>query len=302
MIRLLTRGFRLKFFGEVRCACDYQWDFGDGTAPETGTLTPTHVYADDGFYDVTLTMTPSGGPSYSDALDVMVQNVVPTLAASLDVSGNQVTVVGTFNDPGTLDTHVASIDWGDGENSAAAVTESPFGPPGATSGLDGSLTGSHVYTNGGTYTVAVTVEDDDFGVVTDTLVANVDCGNGVLDAGEDCDDGNNVDGDGCNADCTYQFCGGIAEVPCPDNFVCVDDPSDACDPTMGGADCGGFCEPVPPTVDEVDWAITNLYGLDWQDTINTSSPGSTASFEVYGLPRVRGRIWSSCSRSRSTNR
>jgi cysteine-rich repeat protein len=27
------------------------------------------------------------------------------------------------------------------------------------------------------------------------------CGDGILDGGETCDDGNNVDGDGCNADC-----------------------------------------------------------------------------------------------------
>ena len=29
------------------------------------------------------------------------------------------------------------------------------------------------------------------------------CGDGVLDPGEACDDGNTVDGDGCQADCTW---------------------------------------------------------------------------------------------------
>ncbi|MEE8472422.1 MAG: hypothetical protein V3S82_04560 [Dehalococcoidia bacterium] len=29
------------------------------------------------------------------------------------------------------------------------------------------------------------------------------CGNGVIDAGEACDDGNNVDDDGCSAVCTF---------------------------------------------------------------------------------------------------
>ncbi len=35
------------------------------------------------------------------------------------------------------------------------------------------------------------------------------CGNGVLDLdnGEECDDGNNIDGDGCNAECVIEFCG-----------------------------------------------------------------------------------------------
>lgn len=37
------------------------------------------------------------------------------------------------------------------------------------------------------------------------------------------------------------FCGGIAGFPCPEGQGCVDDPSDDCDPEMGGADCGGVC-------------------------------------------------------------
>ncbi len=38
-----------------------------------------------------------------------------------------------------------------------------------------------------------------------------------------------------------QMCGGIAGFPCPDGMKCVDDPSDNCDPTQGGADCPGIC-------------------------------------------------------------
>ncbi|WP_395804987.1 hypothetical protein [Archangium minus] len=38
------------------------------------------------------------------------------------------------------------------------------------------------------------------------------------------------------------FCGGIAGVPCPEGFACVDDPSDDCDPNNSGADCGGICQ------------------------------------------------------------
>ena len=33
------------------------------------------------------------------------------------------------------------------------------------------------------------------------------CGDGVLQPGEECDDGNNVDGDGCSAECLDEFCG-----------------------------------------------------------------------------------------------
>ena len=36
-------------------------------------------------------------------------------------------------------------------------------------------------------------------------------------------------------------CGGIAGIGCPGMGRCLDDPSDSCDPSAGGADCGGIC-------------------------------------------------------------
>ena len=30
-------------------------------------------------------------------------------------------------------------------------------------------------------------------------------------------------------------------IPCPEGFMCVDDPTDDCDPTQGHADCQGQC-------------------------------------------------------------
>jgi len=36
-------------------------------------------------------------------------------------------------------------------------------------------------------------------------------------------------------------CGGFAGTPCPGGLTCVDDPTDDCDPMMGGADCIGIC-------------------------------------------------------------
>jgi hypothetical protein len=40
-----------------------------------------------------------------------------------------------------------------------------------------------------------------------------------------------------------QVCGGFAGLACPAGQKCVDDPSDACDPNKGGADCPGICAP-----------------------------------------------------------
>jgi hypothetical protein len=56
-----------------------------------------------------------------------------------------------FSDPDKLDTHTAVWDWGDGSTSAGAVSES-FGA--------GTITGDHIYTTTGVYTVQVTVQDN----------------------------------------------------------------------------------------------------------------------------------------------
>jgi cysteine-rich repeat protein len=46
------------------------------------------------------------------------------------------------------------------------------------------------------------------GCSADCTVEAPDCGDGELDPGEECDDGNNADGDGCSADCEVEpFCG-----------------------------------------------------------------------------------------------
>jgi hypothetical protein len=43
------------------------------------------------------------------------------------------------------------------------------------------------------------------------------------------------------------FCGGIAGIACPTGSVCVDDPTDSCNPNQGGADCGGYCKHAKPS-------------------------------------------------------
>lgn len=62
------------------------------------------------------------------------------------------TASASFTDPGTIDTHTAIFDWGDGTSSAATVNE--------VSG-SGSASSSHVYSAAGVYTIALTVTDDE---------------------------------------------------------------------------------------------------------------------------------------------
>jgi len=90
---------------------------------------------------------------------VNVLNVAPTVGAiTAPVDPNQVNTTiaagATFTDPGLLDTHTAVWNWGDGSTSSGVVSE--------TNG-SGSVSGSHVYSAAGVYTVRVTVTDKDSG-------------------------------------------------------------------------------------------------------------------------------------------
>ena len=72
------------------------------------------------------------------------------------------------------------------------------------------------------------------GIRTDFVATRSRCGDGVLDVGngEICDDGNRIDGDGCNADCTPSRCG--------DRIL---EPGEQCDDgnTRDGDGCNHAC-------------------------------------------------------------
>jgi PKD repeat protein len=145
----------------------FQWDFGDG-ASASGSLTPTHAYGDNGAYTVTLTVTDDDGGVGFDNLIVTVSNVPPMVEAGPDQAGescvHEISLSGFFTDPGWLDTHTATIDWGDGTIEPGLVTEEN-NPPDST----GNLTGSHKYIIPGIYTVTLVVTDDDGDTGIDTL-------------------------------------------------------------------------------------------------------------------------------------
>ena len=60
----------------------YDWNWGDGSAHTTGTLTPSHTYADNGRYTVTLTVTDANNAVGTDTAVVTVSNVAPTATVS----------------------------------------------------------------------------------------------------------------------------------------------------------------------------------------------------------------------------
>ena len=138
------------------------WDFGDGSPTASGTHTPSHTYADNGVYTVTLTVTDDDGGSTSDTLTVTVANMAPVVNAGADQSANEgssVSFAGSFTDAGSADTHTMVWDFGDGSATAS-----------------GTLAPTHTYADNGVYTVTLTVTDDDGDSSSDTLtitVANV---------------------------------------------------------------------------------------------------------------------------------
>jgi cysteine-rich repeat protein len=84
---------------------------------------------------------------------------------------------------------------------------------------------------GGTYTAA------DGSVGTPYILARGvipdGCGNGTLDSAEECDDGNNENGDGCDEACNLEVCGdGVTQA------------GEACDDgnTTGGDGCSASCD------------------------------------------------------------
>jgi CSLREA domain-containing protein len=150
---------------------DYQAlvEWGDGLPPEEaaialGSVSANHVYALRGVYRISLRVSDSDGALvYSSAYVVTVLNSPPTLDLRPQdtLQGNGYVQLGParFNDRGTLDTHTATIDWGDGVVEAGLIEETPFGPPGSTAGADGKIHGSHFYAELGSYTLTVCVRD-----------------------------------------------------------------------------------------------------------------------------------------------
>ena len=164
-------------------------DYGDGTGVQPlsisgSTFQLSHVYADNGTYTVTVNVQDDDGATGTDTLILTVTNAAPTIAVGPGQNVAEGTVVTltptTFNDLGTLDTHTAVINWGDTTTSAGIVTETPTGPPGTTSGTNGTVTGTHVYADNGTYTVTVTVTDDDLQSVSQTYTIVVTNANPVV--------------------------------------------------------------------------------------------------------------------------
>jgi len=120
----------------------YGWDFGDGS---TGTgVTPTHTYAVEGSYTVTLTVTDDAGATGILSQTVSVTAATANQAPVADFSFTCTDLACSFDGGlSTDDGTITAYAWSFGDGATATGVSS-----------------THTYAGAGTYTVTLTVTDD----------------------------------------------------------------------------------------------------------------------------------------------
>lgn len=128
------------------------WEFGDGST-QTGSLTPTHTYLDNGTYTATVRVTDAYGITSTDSLKVTVDNVAPTASLSGPSSGE------TFV---PLQFAASATDSSPIDQSAGFDYRWLFGD--GTRAIGKNVT--HTFAEAGTFTITMTATDKDGGSTT----------------------------------------------------------------------------------------------------------------------------------------
>ena len=152
--------------------------WGDGATTSSEVLPASqaafnaaHVFADSETYTVGVTLSDNAGNSVTDSKSVTPTNVGPvvgalTLSANPVVEQKDLTVTGTFTDPGTKDTFTLSVNWGDGTSS-----------PDVLLGKTREFRATHAYATARTVTITATVTDSDGDSGSSTAELVVEPGN-----------------------------------------------------------------------------------------------------------------------------
>ncbi len=138
-------------------------DYGDGSGVQALALNAdktfllSHLFVP-GTYDVTVVVTDDAGAKGSLVIHVVVSNVAPTVVLPSTVNlafTRTLDTSGFFTDPGSNETYVATVNYGDGTGTQSLA----LGPYDASPLVGGSFALQHTYATAGSYTVVVTVAD-----------------------------------------------------------------------------------------------------------------------------------------------
>lgn len=138
----------------------YSWNFGDGGT--SSSANPTHAYSVAGTYTATLTVTDDDGATGTDQATVTITaapvNTPPTANANGPYSGYEGVAI-NFSSAGSSDADgiITNYSWNFGDG-----------------GTSTSANPSHTYTTAGTYTVTLTVMDDDGATDSDQASVTVE--------------------------------------------------------------------------------------------------------------------------------
>jgi large repetitive protein len=137
----------------------YTWNFGDNTNPVNGQNT-NHTYADNGNYNVVLTVTDKDGAITTETTTVKVDNVLPLIVKvnkPIQINeGQSVEFSANATDAGSINTLAYSWNFGDGTDPVTGQTT------------------NHTFADNGIYNAILTVTDKDGGVSQQSIDIKVD--------------------------------------------------------------------------------------------------------------------------------
>jgi len=129
------------------------WDLGDGTTA-TGTSV-THVYSDEGTHAINVQVSDGDGGSDSQTGTVLVTNAAPEIGSLTgNTTGQEAQLLSwtvVASDPGSGDSLSYAWDFGDGDTASSGTTQ------------------QHSYSTSDTFSVTITVSDEDGGSTSASL-------------------------------------------------------------------------------------------------------------------------------------
>ncbi len=172
-------------YGEV---VSWTWDFGDGNTSTQ--QNPTHIYSDEGSYTVTLTVEDDDGATDTMMESIMVSNVPPSADFSYQFHDKR--TVGFTGKSADRDGGVVNWTWSFDDGSMS-YEQDP----------------THEYQHGGSYTVTLTVTDDDNATSTVSKSIYIDVYAPATQLlrkyGDDWQEVDNATGGWCNHSVTIAF-------------------------------------------------------------------------------------------------